>query len=128
MGWSYPRCEFFCRKVLNFGTYNGFSTEEPARIKIIGYIDCLDFEINEIKFYWSISVCVFVFVQTVAGRFLQKIPPPQPPLRTRVIGPLTCDTPRGLVFGVFDCGPTGWRFESTLCQSTLTFPQWSMTG
>ena len=34
----------------------------------------------------------------------------------------------GLVVGVFNCGPTGRWFESVLCQGTLTFPQWSMTG
>ena len=35
---------------------------------------------------------------------------------------------RGLVVGMFDCGPIVWRFEFALCQSTLTFPQWAMTG
>ena len=35
---------------------------------------------------------------------------------------------RGLVVGVFDCGPRGRRFQAALCQSTLTFPHDSMTG
>ena len=52
-----------------------------------------------------------------------------PPLRTRgIIDPPTWGGHLGLVVGVFDCGPTGRRFESTLCRSTVTLPQWSMTG
>ena len=45
------------------------------------------------------------------------------PLRTRgIIDPPTWDGHRGLVVGVFDCGPIGRRFECALCRSTLTFP------
>ena len=45
-------------------------------------------------------------------------------LRTRdITDPLpTWGSHRGLVVGVFDCGPKCRRFESALCRSTLTFP------
>ena len=39
-----------------------------------------------------------------------------------------CGGHHGLVVGVFDCGPSGQRLESALSRSTLTFPQWSVTG
>ena len=43
-----------------------------------------------------------------------------------IIYPPTWGGHRGLVVGVFDCGPTGRPFESALCRSTLTFPHDSM--
>ena len=63
-------------------------------------------------------------------------PPPiretTPLLRTRgIFDPPTWCGHRGMVVGVFDCGPTGRRFQFALCRSTA-FPrsaqQWPMTG
>ena len=66
--------------------------------------------------------------------FADDPPPPIgrrfPMLRTRsIIDSPTWGGHRGLVVGVFDCVPTGRRFASALCRSTLTLTSpWSMTG
>ena len=47
------------------------------------------------------------------------------PIREKIRGiidPPTWGGDRGLVIGVFDCGPTGRPFESASCRSTLTPP------
>ena len=58
----------------------------------------------------------------------EKIPPPPVEDPGYNIDPPTSGGHRGVVVGVFDCGPTGRCFESALGRTTLTFPQWSMTA
>ena len=49
--------------------------------------------------------------------------------RTRdIMDPPPWASHHGLVLGVCDCGPTGGRFESTLCRSTLTPPSGPWLG
>ena len=61
----------------------------------------------------------------MAGLFSQTIPPNRekiPPLRTRaIIDPPTWGGHRGLVVGVFDCGPTG-RLSNLPCVGALWPP------
>ena len=50
----------------------------------------------------------------------EKIPPLRAPGIIVVRQTSWSGNHRGLVVGVFDCGPTGRRFECATCQSTLT--------
>ena len=53
----------------------------------------------------------------MAGCYSEKIPL----LTWGILGPQIWGGNPGLVVGEFDCGPTGWRFESASCWS-FDFP------